>query len=438
MNKKLLWIPVGVVLLIFIIKGIVTPESRYGSNFTAEVPVLEKGKSSSMKKLELYIDFSKSMRGFIDFSQLPNSYDASGTMKSTITKFLDNVEAEYGIVTKSICGNKTYDKNQFRKALDNKTIFNSDVTLLQQFIEDKVEYVNDSSVIAIVSDMVLSYGKDKLLRVEKDTFYNHNQLDALVSTIHSAMKKVKTKGCDVILLQYLSDFNGKYYCNYTENIKGGNAYKNMLMKDRPYYMLLIGMKEDLKNLLANECLIKADNVYASFGLDNDFVETSFDIEEKKENNWTKGDDSDGGTGVFWTTTDLGDYKTVFSISCDSFLIPSYLNANKLHAIGNQYVSNVMFTDGDYDAKSRTLKFNVQLQSFEKLNRESDIVIDLFCDNSWVKECNLSDDVNQPLDTLKKRTWEIEKLVNAIDEAFRGRNASSKERVATFSFGIKIK
>ena len=433
MNKKLLWIPIGIVLSILIIKEIVTPEPRYGSDFIAEVPATEQGKYTSMKKLELYIDFSKSMRGFIDFSQLPNSNDASGTMKSTITKFLDNVEAEYGIVTKSICGNRTYDKNKFRGALDNKTIFNSDVTLLQQFIEDKVKHVNDSTVITIVSDMVLSYGKEKLLS-EQDTFYNHNQLDALVSTIHSAMKTVKKKGCDVILLQYLSDFNGKYYCNYTENIKEGRAYKNMLMKDRPYYMLLIGVKENLKALLADECLMKAENVYSSFGLENHFVETSFEIDEKKENNWTKGDDS-SEKGVFWTTADLGDYKTVFSVSCDSFLIPSYLNADKLHAIGNQYVSNVMLTVGDYDAKSRKLKFNVQLQSFKQLDRKSDIVIDFFCDNSWVKECNLSDDVNQPLDSLKKKTWEIEKLVDAIDEAFRGRNASSEEKVATFSFGI---
>lgn len=433
MNKKLLWIPIGIVLSILIIKEIVTPEPRYGSDFIAEVPATEQGKYTSMKKLELYIDFSKSMRGFIDFSQLPNSNDASGTMKSTITKFLDNVEAEYGIVTKSICGNRTYDKNRFRGALDNRTIFNSDVTLLQQFIEDKVKHVNDSTVITIVSDMVLSYGKAKLLS-ERDTFYNHNQLDALVSTIHSAMKTVKKKGCDVILLQYLSDFNGKYYCNYTENIKEGRAYENMLMKDRPYYMLLIGVKENLKALLADECLMKAENVYSSFGLENHFVETSFEIDEKKENNWTKGDDS-SEKGVFWTTADLGDYKTVFSVSCDSFLIPSYLNADKLHAIGNQYVSNVMLTVGDYDAKSRKLKFNVQLQSFKQLDRKSDIVIDFFCDNSWVKECNLSDDVNQPLDSLKKKTWEIEKLVDAIDEAFRGRNASSKEKVATFSFGI---
>ena len=433
MNKKLLWIPIGIVLSILIIKEIVTPEPRYGSDFIAEVPATEQGKYTSMKKLELYIDFSKSMRGFIDFSQLPNSNDASGTMKSTITKFLDNVEAEYGIATKSICGNRTYDKNKFRGALDNKTIFNSDVTLLQQFIEDKVKHVNDSTVITIVSDMVLSYGKEKLLS-EQDTFYNHNQLDALVSTIHSAMKTVKKKGCDVILLQYLSDFNGKYYCNYTENIKEGRAYKNMLMKDRPYYMLLIGVKENLKALLADECLMKAENVYSSFGLENHFVETSFEIDEKKENNWTKGDDS-SEKGVFWTTADLGDYKTVFSVSCDSFLIPSYLNADKLHAIGNQYVSNVMLTVGDYDAKSRKLKFNVQLQSFKQLDRKSDIVIDFFCDNSWVKECNLSDDVNQPLDSLKKKTWEIEKLVDAIDEAFRGRNASSEEKVATFSFGI---
>ena len=433
MNKKLLWIPIGIVLSILIIKEIVTPEPRYGSDFIAEVPATEQGKYTSMKKLELYIDFSKSMRGFIDFSQLPNSNDASGTMKSTITKFLDNVEAEYGIVTKSICGNRTYDKNKFRGALDNRTIFNSDVTLLQQFIEDKVKHVNDSTVITIVSDMVLSYGKEKLLS-EQDTFYNHNQLDALVSTIHSAMKTVKKKGCDVILLQYLSDFNGKYYCNYTENIKEGKAYKNMLMKDRPYYMLLIGVKENLKALLADECLMKAENVYSSFGLENHFVETSFEIDEKKENNWTKGDDS-SEKGVFWTTADLGDYKTVFSVSCDSFLIPSYLNADKLHAIGNKYVSNVMLTVGDYDAKSRKLKFNVQLQSFKQLDRKSDIVIDFFCDNSWVKECNLSDDVNQPLDSLKKKTWEIEKLVDAIDEAFRGRNASSEEKVATFSFGI---
>ena len=204
MNKKLILIPVLIVVVGLVINQIVNPDktSELGCKFTAQVPDCAKsGGSAGIKSQHLYIDFSGSMRGFIDFSGVADAKDAKSTMLSTVTTYLDKLEASYNIKTVNHCEGKTYTKDEFRRQVQSKSIFNGGVTLLQDLVAEKCRVADDTTVVAIVSDMVLSYGRAKLNK-EGDIYYNKHNLDGLNSVIHGAMTSLKQRELDVLLLQY--------------------------------------------------------------------------------------------------------------------------------------------------------------------------------------------------------------------------------------------
>ena len=121
MNKKqiqkLLLIPLGIVIVGFIIYEIIKPPIQEGSTFTAMVPDVKVATNQGFTSFDLFIDFSGSMRGFIDFSNLKDGAIAKSDMTSTITAFLDKIEANFDVITQNHCGDKVYNKDDFRKKL---------------------------------------------------------------------------------------------------------------------------------------------------------------------------------------------------------------------------------------------------------------------------------------------------------------------------------
>ena len=436
MNKRLLWIPVGIIVVGFILNSIIKGcnDSEPGSVFTAEVPNSKVAvDKSNLKALDLYIDFSGSMRGYIDFSKLSDGANAKSDMKSTVTTFLDKVEAIFSIKSANHCGDKVYDKNVFRKALQDESIFNSGTTLLHDMIEKNCANANDSTVKVIVSDMVLSFGKQKLLS-SNDPYYNKNHLDDLSGTIHTAMTNIHSKGLDVVFLQYYSDYNGNYYCNFAENLRGGDAHKGKLMRERPYYILLVGKEIILKSILAEDCLRDAVNVYASFGINSSDKKTvPYVIKQDDSTNfWTQGSDSNL-KGAFWTSSNWGDDKTKFHINCSDFKIPSYLNKNSLSGRCSEgSVNNINYDDG-----RGNISFILETKPFNQLDKNTNVSVEIVSTNNWKNDASIKDedDVDKEAKELEGRTWGLNYIVDAMDNAFHGKKYSEGEVVGIFSFNL---
>ena len=434
MNKKLILIPVLIVVVGLVINQIVNPDktSELGCNFTAQVPdCTPSGTSVGIKSQHLYIDFSGSMRGFIDFSGVADAKDAKSTMLSTVTTYLDKLEASYNIKTVNHCGGKTYTKDEFRRQMQSKSIFNGGVTLLQDLVAEKCRVADDTTVVTIVSDMVLSYGRAKLNK-EGDIYYNKHNLDGLNSVIHGAMTSLKQRELDVLLLQYYSHFNGNYYYNCTENIEGAGAYKGIVMEDRPFYIMLIGKEDSLKDILSKNCLKEAVNVYSSFGIeDSDMKTVPFSISESKETDyWTMGANCDA-IGTFWTSTDLGKEKTTFVCSCDGFKIPAYLGCNSLS--GECNVGDVDIASIRYDKRDETLDFNVTVKPFDQLGKSTEVDIRIISSNHWKDGASTDDDVNMSIDSLKGKTWGLSGVLEAMDKVFKSGKSYDGDMVGTFSF-----
>lgn len=430
MNKKILWIPAALIFIGIILlanKGCQHQED--GNNFSAKVVKTDYTGQDNIKNFELFIDFSGSMRGFVDYSNIGDSYNANSNMKSTITAFLDNIEASYNIKTRNHCTGKTYDKDSFSKRLQDQSLFSGGTTLLHDMISEACTKANDSTVVAIVSDMVLSFGRQKLLS-SNDRYYNKNHLDDLVSVIHATMVKNRQSGIHVILSQYYSDYNGNYYCNYTENLEDGSAYKGKLMKHRPFYILLVGKEEALKGIFANKCLRDAENVYSSFGINaNDWANVPFEIKQDKETEfWTVGSDPNRN-GTFWTSANWDSYKTIFYIDCPNFKIPSFLNKKDLKAnCLNGAVSNI-----SYDDLHGRLSYILETKPFKELAKETEVEVNIISTNNWKSSATILDDVNKDLDTLESRTWGLSSLIQVFDDVYRNKASYEGDVVGKFSF-----
>lgn len=433
MNKKILWIPIGLILTGVLINTWL-PEEEAGSKFEALIPKHENAeKCKDLKNLEMHIDFSGSMKGFIDFSNTPHSFSAQNIFVSTTTTLLDKVESEYSIKTQSFCGGKSYSKDVFRGKLEDKSIFNEGTTLLHNTISQLSKKANDSTVIAIATDMILSYGKAKII-AEKDTFYNKHNLDGLSAAVYGAMTNLKSKKLDIVIAQYLSDFNGKYYYNYTENVAGTNAYRGTLMKERPFYVLLMGKKETLKDMLQRECFrIEPNNIYASFGIDSsDMTKAEYAISENESTCfWNKGIEKDK-VGGFWTSSDLDDQKTTFHISCSKFHIPNYINHSFIKGSCTSDKEYIV-TNIKYDNSKSSMSFDVTTPPFNAIDKEKEVIIDIVSQTDWATKCNTDDDIAKKDEELKGKTWGLSKIIEAIDQAFHGNNRTNEELVGSFKF-----
>ena len=436
MNKKIKWIfavAMTIVIGFFALKSCYDEEEAIAPTFKASIPNTDADDPANIKALDLYIDFSGSMRGYIDFANINDGGTAQTTMLQTVTYFLDNIEANYPIKTVNHCGASVYSKNDFRNAMQNHTVFNGGTTPLHDFINNSCAQANDSSVVALVTDMVLSYGKPKLME-ENDNYYNKRNLAGLSSHVYNAMTDLKKRGMDVVILQYYSDFNGTYYYNLTENIVDGEAYKGRLMKDRPFYILLAGKQQALKGILAKECLKEPQNIYASFGIrQEDMKTTSCDIFEDQTQDWTLGSDTTATTGGFWTTADLADSKTKFNVAIEGFRIPAYLNKKNLSGSCEGNLANV--SNIVYDEGHKRLTFSAETVPFSKLENNAEIAITIKSTNSWKDSAHIDDDVAKSDSEMQGRTWGLGNVLDEITRAFYGSALYEGEAITTTSFSL---
>lgn len=431
MNKKVIIVVAAVVAVVV---SFVSCKPKLNDKFTAKVPNVEAQRNVNMKSVDLYIDFSGSMRGYIDFAGVNGGKNAQNTLISTVADFLDNVEKEYSIKTSATCGVRKYNKDDFRRAMQNRTVFNGGETILHEFIAQMASKANEGTVAALVSDMVMSYGKKKLLG-NGDVYYNKHHLDGLGSAIHGVLSGVQKKGLDVMLLQYYSDFNGDYYYNYTENIEGAGFYKKRLMKNRPFYILFVGKQEALKSLLANKCMRTPNKLLVSFELnENDLKNQSFNLTEDSQY-WVKGSESKADKAGYWTSSKLEDKTTTFTVSCDSFKIPAYVETIELRGVS----AEGEVTKVEYDEVKEFLTFKFTTQPFKKLRKMNEVNITIMASvSNWGKDVSMIDDVNKLDAEMAGKTWGLLKITDAIDNVYFGKSNRKNPIVGRFTFTLAKK
>lgn len=429
-KKKIFGIPLLLGVIAIIVWLMFTGDPKAGSKFEAMVQSPESVKVDSVKAINLYVDFSGSMRGYIDFAGIESG---KNTFISTVSNMLDNLESDYHIVSMTKCGRDYYSKDPLRLAMQNKRIFNEQTTSIQDMINEANSKANDNSLSIVVSDMVMSWGRKKILE-SKDTLYNLTQLDGLGAAIHSEMKTIKDNGLDVMMVQYLSDYNGRYYCNYTENLKSPDQYKNMKMKDRPFYIFFIGKANLLKDMLFKHVIKDYENIYTSFDVDKCMKATPYNVTphegDKYAKLWNIGDaQNPDDLGTIWTTDNLNDSKATFTIKCRDFIIPPfcYTKNTKLSVVSEPDVlSSALVKYPDFS-------IDITLKPFNELNT-GDVDLSVICNNSWVEKSSTNDDISEK--ELEGKTWGLAKIVEKIDVAFYPQGRNNNQVVGIFKFRIQ--
>lgn len=446
MNKKAL-IRLGILglALLIIILMVIGPKKEkivHGNKYEVETTKVEKAGKADVKKVFLLIDPSGSMKGYLDFAGYPQ---AQKTIVSTITKPLDCFVSDYNadvLVKYGTAGNYTATAvPDLQRQMTTGGAFNGATTLLDQMVADAVMQATDSTVSMLVSDMVLSYGISRI-RASGDPWLNKHNLDDLGATIHTALKGAQD--VKVLLLQYYSDFNGRYYFNCTENIVNGSQYRQELMKGRPYYIMVFGKKGVLENLLDHGVFVKYENVYASFDLDADNMDKSaLTLVFPATSSWTFNniteDYNSEKTGTIWTTTDLGGTSDSFEAQFKKFDIPAFLNQK--YEIGDYHLSDVIddIEEVTEPGNPNLLRFKVTMKPFNRLPDTGKVEFSLVCENTWATDASVinDDDVNiGSVGDLEKKTWGLSTIIKNIDAAYFGDGRErAPQTVARVSFNM---
>lgn len=432
MDKKTIFgIPLllgAIAIILWLFIGI---DPKAGNKFEAMVQSPESLKADSLKTVNMYVDFSGSMRGYIDFAGIESG---KNTFISTVSSMLDNLESTYKVTSESKCGDKQYGKDQLRLAMQNKAIFNAKTTSIQDMLHGARLKANNQSLSIIVSDMVMSWGVTKI-RVSKDTLYNLTQIDGLGAAIHSEMKSIKDSGLDVMIAQYLSDYNGNWYCNFTENLKSPNKYKGKKMENRPFYILIIGNANTLKELIMKNCIKDYNNIYTSFDIDKCTKTVEYNVSakdgDKYANLWTIGNiENPDDKGTIWTTDDLESSTSTFTFKCNDLLIPAYCFNGDCKYLSVKSTPNVIVSS---DIKYPNFSMDVTLKPFNELESQ-DIELNVICKNHWAKESSTFNDIEES--DMGGKTWGIAKVFEKIDAAFYPGGRNYDQVVGIFNFRIQ--
>ena len=238
-------------------------------------------------------------------------------------------------------------------------------------------------------------------------------------------------------MQYYGHFNGDYYYNCTENIEP-NVYKGRLMKNRPFYLMVIGTKSNLENLMKNKCFVKPVNVYSSFLLNSDMNDTiHFDVTKKMGNvGWQIGDPDDiqkVRKGSIMTNADFGEEKSTLTVSCRRFELPGYVNTD---SNGNFKIEwNRKYIDKVEDLSTKSvLTYDIKLKPHKNLQSDDDVWIRLIDKYDWVTDANSEDDTKN---LTPGKTWGIKKVIENINDVYNDSKEVKPQVITTFSIKMII-
>lgn len=436
MNKKLFLIPIVIGIVLYLVIEICIGDDKHGDKFLMEIPDIEtemKG-LENIKAVKLLLDNSGSMRGYVDFNSL-KSGGAKATMVSTLSQTLDKIFTATDIEPLAQCGQSFYDRSNFRTSLANGSIFKGAVTELGNMIQSVSQQANDTTVVILVSDMILSYGRLKLQN-ENNPEFNKDHLEELGADIHKAMTDLRKKKLDVLLIHYSGDYNGDFYCNHTENIIP-NIYKGNLMKDRPYYLLVIGTESALKGMAVHDCFPQYKHIFASFPYEGNPQKQEFLVSSKTKN-WFIGDKANPAKpdekieGTIWSNGGLDDsFDNTFIFTCPVFAIPQYVGKSN-EKFDVKIGENVQ--SASYDINGDEMVLTVKLKKYSDL-KEADSFVALSGDWDWFGDnLSIDDDTIDDEKNMQGKTWGFSIVVKNIKEGY-GLKKQPENEVARFRFRI---
>ncbi len=368
---------------------------------------------SKLEKIDFFLETSVSMKGYVNASTF-GDYPLKEIVPYLITD-LDNQYDDITTVYTVTNQPKKYTgtKPQFYDQLRRGTLLGGKSSELQNVFGYIIDSLKQNRVSILVSDCILDLGKN-------DAMTN----GSLVTTkIYRHL--INKPNAAVAVFKYLSDFNGTYYYDRKNTGSGyqkARPYYNSILKNRPFYVWILGDKQLVKELLSKKLFENYNKAYA-YNISMDDVpygilkepskgRVSVDLEKnrivmkeveaKRPVEFTIGIDLTEKPPLYENLfTDVGNYE----------ILPDYLkNTISLKILDKSLLKpteGLGFTHflqpilSDLDKKTVEIVFSLK-------NKPA----------IWFKETHLADDYMVPAEALEHKTFAFNFITDAFDKAYR--------------------
>lgn len=386
------------------------------------------------KAVDIYVDASGSMKGYVD--------KISGTFKKNIPDLTTNLmnNNSLGLADTAIrCFTinngtvKPYETKAFCNDISNTRLFNAGSTEVHKMFDLVAERViADSSHVGIlVTDGILSFPNCR------NTEKNIVDIAILQYNVTRSMTRLVNNNLSVAIVQYFSDFNGNYYYNYRDNVL--SAAKGQTMKDRPYYLILVGSKCKIESMFSKNVLPKGYKGIYMFN--KDCTRPVAHVVRAQRS----GVVSDVKDDVVEVRVEAQGEPAYFYLAVQDFYLPSFVDVKTMdkpqtNGVIVSKVEKVTFNDVKNDNQLRvktpidfTYLYKVTLKNNEQLCNIADLKDEIyFVSESFdVERTQIDNDNVEDLTALEGRTFMFDSLIQAINKAY----ISQESRVAVVDVNI---
>ena len=403
-NRKIFLALLAIVLVVVIMFAITDGDPSHGNKLTMNY-LTETNTSGEKFHVLLELENSGSMKGFMMRNQQVeyNNLNFIRNIKNLVSNLENDTVVSLDWKCGSISGSDYTSLDQ--QGLENGEIFNAGTSLLQTYIQRLSAKANDTVVTMFVSDMVFSVNNVNDLNKVKAELVNN-----LCPDVRNALQKAKKNNTELLMLQYTSDFNGDYYYNCQ---KPQPIYKNkkVTLKQRPYYVLVFGTKQNLNYLVSQNKLPNCEKMWATYTFD-DSNYASQELKTTPNKHWKNyAPDATEPVFTFWTLEDWETQTSEVEIELDTAIqLPRFLE-NWQPFCDSKAVSSV--------TKISDTKIKVSVKNFDQLGRIEKVDIKLISSRSNWDACSIENDV-LPLDSvqlLEGKTWAFSYLMETIKDVY---------------------
>ena len=408
---------VGLVITMF-----TSCDPDYGKKI--EMKCLRETSIENNQRPQVLITFenSMSMKGYV--AKEPKVEYPHMTFESVVGELVSKLNNE-DFQTQWQCGAKKgcSTRDLYTKGIKDGSIFARGDTPLEDYFREVGEKANDSVVSMFVSDMVFSMSTKKMGNNPEAI---KNEIPKLQTLVFDALKPLEKKEIHLLLIQYTSDFNGKYYYNYTNNITPCE-FRIGVMHKRPYYILAFGTQDNLNALLSANVFPEYNKLWASFTLtDNDYMVQSATSNE--EQYWFLDPEGyDTIPATFLPKADWEELKTEVSFTFSPINGRAFLDSNWQPRSTSHVVSDLR--------KISDTEIEVQFIPYSEINWHENVSISLIAKREDWEGCSIEDDVlsNNEMTELEGKTWAFKDLMASFKSVYS--NITKEEVVGVINFDL---
>ena len=194
---------------------------------------------AKLGSVRIFIDKSASMAGY---------FKETGEFRSIVSDLASKINKEmpvpieiYWIDNDSIT-KYTNQVSQLSRDLLLNNDANGDTTLLHKSIKKIASFLNDTTVVIYISDLILSGSTADINRSNNGAFNIIEADNTLRKQIYEIFyDSIANKNFKTNIFQFVSIFNGNYYNYKNTKLKLSNA-------KRPFYLTMLGSEQHLNNI----------------------------------------------------------------------------------------------------------------------------------------------------------------------------------------------